>query len=473
MSVITRPPVIAIMGHVDHGKTSLLDAIRKSNVADREAGGITQHIGAYQIDYNNRKLTFLDTPGHAAFSKMRSRGAQVTDIVILVVAADDGVKPQTIESIQHIKASGVEYIVAINKIDAPGANVLNVKSQLAEHEVFLEGFGGNVSAVEVSAKTKQGLNELLDLILLTADVADLHADTTAPFQAVVIESGKDSKRGSYATLLVQQGTLEVRQTIFFGQTQERIRGMVDANGKTVLKAEPSQPVLVQGLSQVPIVGSLATAAMVDQVVSPSHVQVIEDTNELKLRVILKSDVEGSMEALKVSLPTAVEVLASSVGEITESDVLLAQTMKAKIIGFNIKASKSVEELAVTHAVKIKTYRIIYELLEDLEKQVFAMQNPHMNEEIVGTAEIIAQFEMRGEKIAGCKVLTGEIKRGQNILYHLKRGDEELPDPRIKSMKQGKVDVDSVKAGGECGIVFRQGTSFKIGDVITCYMFKEI
>ncbi len=471
MSLLTRPPVIAIMGHVDHGKTSLLDAIRKTDVASSEAGGITQHIGAYQIEHDGKKLTFLDTPGHAAFSKMRSRGANVTDVVVLVVAADDGVKPQTIESIQHIKQAEVEYIVAINKIDMPGADVIKVKTQLAEQEVFLEGFGGNTSAVEVSAKTKKGITDLLDLILLTAEIQDLKSDTSEPFRGVVIESGKDAKRGIYATILVEQGTLKNRQDFYCGQQLERVRAMSDASGKLVTEALPAMPVQVVGWSQIPDVGMSVQATKHGEEKHASHtVTAVDDT---KLRLMIKADVAGSLEALLGSMTPEIAVVASGVGDINESDILLAQSMGARILGFSVKFPKSVESLAETHQVKVKTYRIIYELLEDLEKQVFAFLNPKANEQVLGTAEVIAQFEMKGEKIAGCKVTTGELSRGQNIYYHLKRDDEIIGDPRIRSMKHGKQDVELVKAPAECGVVFRGTVRFQIGDVLECYTIKEI
>lgn len=470
MAQTARPPVIAIMGHVDHGKTSLLDAIRKTDVAAGEAGGITQHIGAYQIEHAGRKLTFLDTPGHAAFSKMRSRGANVTDIVILVVAADDGVKPQTIESIQHIKQSGVDYIVAINKIDMPGADVIRVKTQLAEHEVFLEGFGGNVSAVEVSAKTKKGIPDLLDLILLTADVKDLKADPSAPLRGVIIESGKDARKGIYATVLVQDGSLKPRQDIYIGSQEDRVRQMTDHNGKIVMLAEPGTPVSVIGWTQVPEVGAQVRSSATDE---QREAHVVANVDPTKLRMILKADVVGSLEALVGSMPPEVAIVAASVGEVSESDVLLAQTTGARILGFQVKVPTSVTALAETHNVRIKTYRIIYELLEDLEKIVFAFLNPKANELTLGTAEIIAQFEIKGEKIAGCKVVEGELKRGQNIYFYLKREGKEVGSPRIRTMKQGKQDVESVKAPSECGIVFRGTVRFQIGDTIECYTMKEI
>ncbi|PWU24093.1 hypothetical protein C5B42_00775 [Candidatus Cerribacteria bacterium 'Amazon FNV 2010 28 9'] len=449
-----------------------MDAIRSAHVADREAGGITQHIGAYQITHNDRVMTFIDTPGHAAFSKMRSRGATVTDIVVLVVAADDGVMPQTIESIQHIKQAGVQFLVAINKIDSPNANPIHVKTQLAEHEVFVEGFGGSTSVVEVSAKTKQGIPELLEMLLLMADVAELKADPDGEFEGVVIESGKDARRGVSATVLVKNGSLKVKSPLFATDAQGKVRSMMDANGKMVTQAIPAMPVVVLGFETVPAVGSVVKNVPIEhQAVVAQSAQA--STGEEKLKFMLKADVAGSLEAIKGALGDSVELMAASVGDVSESDVLLAETMKAKILGFNVNVPKSVEQLATTQNVKIKTYKIIYELLEDIEKQVYVFTHPGMDEEEVGTAEIVALFDIRGDKIAGCKVKTGEVKKGMNIFWRIKRGEEVVFEPRLKSIKQGKLDVESVNAPLECGIVFRGNPSFQVGDVIVCYTKKEV
>lgn len=476
MSLQPRPPVIAIMGHVDHGKTSLLDAIRSTHVADREAGGITQHIGAYQIEHNARLMTFIDTPGHAAFSKMRSRGAQVTDIVVLVVAADDGVMPQTIESIQHIKASGVQYLVAINKIDVPNANPIHVKTQLAEHEVFVEGFGGNVSCVEVSAKTKKGIPELLEMILLMADVSELKADPEASLEGVVIESGKNARKGVLATIIVKQGTLKIKTPLFTESVSGKVRFMMDAFGKMVKEALPGAPVEVSGFDIVPSVGSIVRDRVMElrsETKEKLEVQVTGEPEAVRLAFILKADVAGSLEAIKSALGDSISILASGVGEITESDILLAETMKAKIIGFNVNASKSLQLLAEAHGVRMKTYKIIYDLLDDVAKQVEIFTNPNLGEEEVGVAEVVQIFEIRGDKVAGCKVKSGEITRGQNYLFHWKRGEEILGDVRVKTLKQAKLDVESVKAPGECGVVLRGNPAFAIGDLIVCFTKTEI
>lgn len=461
------------MGHVDHGKTSLLDAIRSSHVAEREAGGITQHIGAYQITHNKRLMTFIDTPGHAAFSKMRSRGAAVTDIVILVVAADDGVMPQTIESIQHIKAAGVQYLVAINKSDSSNANPIHVKTQLAEHEVFVEGFGGDVSVVEVSAKTKQGIDELLEMLLLMADVSEFKADPTAPFEGVVIESSKDSRRGVTATVLVKQGTLKIKDTIYAEGTSGRVRSMMDENGKQVKEALPSTPVVVSGFEDVPPVGSVVKDIALDKVVGKPAEAVAANGDNTKLKFILKADVAGSLEAIKQSFADTIEIMASGIGEVSESDVLLADTMKARILAFNVGVSKSVEALAANSNVKIKTYKIIYDMLEDVERQVYVFTHPGMDEEELGQAEIVALFDIKGDKIAGSHVKSGEIKKGMNIFFRIKRGEQVIFEPKLKSLKQGKQDVESVKSPGECGVVFRGNPDFQVGDTIICYTKKDI
>jgi translation initiation factor IF-2 len=404
---------------------------------------------------------------------MRSRGAQVTDIVVLVVAANDGVMPQTIESIQHIKASGVQYIVAINKIDLPDANSMHVKTQLAEHEVFVEGFGGNISCVEVSAKSKLGIPELLEMILLMADVADLKADPEAPFEGVVIESGKDQRKGVLATVLVKQGTLKVKSQLFSENSAGKVRFMSDALGKVVTTVLPGAPASVSGFDTVPMVGSVVLGVPLDvKIESQDGAAKVADGQE-KLSFILKADVAGSLEALKSSLGDTVQIVASGVGEISESDVMLAETMKAKIIGFNVGLPKSLQLLAEAHGVRMKTYKIIYDLLEDVAKQVEIFTNPNLGEEEVGVAEVVQIFDIRGDKVAGSKVKTGEITRGQQYMFHWKRGDAILGDVRVKSLKQAKLDVDSVKAPGECGIVLRGNPDFQAGDTIVCYTKKEI
>ncbi|MEK7457867.1 MAG: translation initiation factor IF-2 [Patescibacteria group bacterium] len=476
MAVQPRSPVVTIMGHVDHGKTSLLDAIRHTTVAAKEAGGITQHIGAYQVEHAKKTITFIDTPGHAAFTKMRSRGAQVTDIVVLVVSATEGVKPQTVESIQHIKAAGVQYLVAITKIDLPDKNIEMVKAQLAEQEVFVEGYGGDIVLVPVSAKTGEGLKKLLEMISLIAEMQELKADPDAPFEGVIIESRKDVQRGAVASVLVKQGTLKVGDTIFAGQVEAKVKAMTDAVGKTIKIAGPSVPVEVLGWSEAPVVGSsISTIKAIAELQSfQSKSQAAgsgEELNKIKLKLIIKSDVAGTLEAIENGvLGSEVILIGKGIGDVNEADVLLAESTGAMIVGFHVKIPTGVKKLAESTKVKVKTYAIIYDLIDELQKQVLKLIEPSIDEEELGTALVSAIFDMRGERVAGCKVQTGEITRGK--LYHLKRADVVVADPKMKSMKTGKNDIESAKAGTECGIVFRNFSDVQVGDVVVCYRVKE-
>ena len=475
MAQIARSPVVTIMGHVDHGKTSLLDAIRKTKVAAGEAGGITQHIGAYQVTQNGKTITFIDTPGHAAFSKMRSRGATATDIVVLVVSAVEGVKPQTIESIQHIKKAGVQYMVALTKMDLPDANPELAKAQLTEHEVFVEGYGGDIVVVPVSAKKGTGLDKLLEMILLVAEMAEFKADPTAALEAIVIESKKDARKGNVATVLVKQGTLHAGDVIYAGRTEAKVRAMHDALGVMMKEAGPSVPVETQGWKEVPEVGSLVSSVQQAAVAAEEKVgQVDEVGAKLEtLRVILKSDTAGTLEAIESSIAgERVMVINKGVGEIGEADVLMAESTKAVILGFHVKAPGSTLKLAETHGVKIKQYSIIYELIEDIEKQVLLLIDPRMNEEELGTADVAALFQVRGETVVGCKVKTGEIAR-ENQLFHIKRGEVVLGDYRMKSLMRGKETIESAKAGTECGIVFKGLKDVQVGDVVVAYKNKEV
>lgn len=476
MSVQTRPPVVTIMGHVDHGKTSLLDAIRHTTVAAKEAGGITQHIGAYQVEHAKKTITFLDTPGHAAFAKMRSRGAQATDIVVLVVSASEGVKPQTVESIQHIKKAGVQYLVALTKTDLPDSNIERVKAQLTEHEVFVEGYGGDIVCVPVSAKTGDGLDKLLEMISLIAEMMDLKADASASIEGVIIESKMEARRGAVATVLVKNGTLHLGDTIYVDQTSAKVKAMNDALGKHVKDAGPSTPVEVLGWNTAPLVGGLvmatASQAMESQRVEKSVSSDHSDESPTKLKLIIKSDTAGTLEAIENSIVTdEVVVISKGVGDVGEADVLMAESTGARIIGFHVKVPATVLSMAETMKVKIKTYTIIYDMIEDIQKQVLLLIEPSMNEEELGTAEVMMIFDMKGERVAGCKVKTGEVGRGQ--MYHITRGDVVVADPKMKSVKTGKQDIESMKAGGECGIVFRNYTDLQKGDVIVAYKIKEI
>ncbi len=476
------------MGHVDHGKTSLLDAIRKSSLAAKESGGITQHIGAYQVTHKGKTLTFIDTPGHAAFSKMRSRGAAVTDFVVLVVSATEGVKPQTVESIQHIKAAGVQYLVAITKMDLPDANPELVKAQLTEHEVFVEGYGGDIVAVTVSAKTGDGLDKLLEMIGLLAEMAELKADPDAPFEAVVIEAKMDAQRGSVATILVKQGTVKIGDMIYAENTFAKVKALQDENTKRVTSAGPSTPVEVLGWEKTPTIGSaVKSEAFIPKIVIPDVIapkpvaSVVEGEEPVALpqdegpkptlKIIVKSDVEGTLEALLQALAAdEIEILSSGVGDISEKDILLAESTHSIILGFKVKAPSASKKLAETLKVKFKVYDIIYDLIEDVQKQVLKLIEPTIDEEELGSADVVAVFDIKGDRIAGCKVKTGEIAKGQ--MYHIKRAGKIIADPRIKAFKRGKEDIESAKAGTECGISFRSYSDVEIGDQITSYRVKD-
>lgn len=486
MALQTRPPVITIMGHVDHGKTSLLDYIRKSRVASREAGGITQHIGAYQVEHNGKKLTFIDTPGHAAFNKMRERGAQVTDIVVLVVAANDGVKPQTIESIRHIKAANVQTVVAINKTDLPDVYPDVVKGQLVENGILVQGFGGDIEVVELSAKTGKGVDKLLETIALIAELQNYQADPDAPLEAVVIESSKDQRRGSVASVIVQQGTLVPRQNIVAGDAIGRIRMLSDENGKPLKAVTPGSPAEIIGFETVPDIGE--TVKDVDatyEEITASEDANTEDESSFgdldfsqlidqkpKLKLIIRADVKGTLEAILNTLDyDSVELLDSGVGQVTDGDVDLAEPGGALIIAFNTDVPKNVKQLAKDAGVRIKQYDVIYALIEDLQKQMLKMMDSTIDEVIIGEAEVMQIFEMKGERIAGVRVKTGEMKRSD--LLHLKRGDEIVANPVIKSMMHGKEEIQSIKAKNEGGLTFKnRKLDFKVGDVIVAYKMEE-
>lgn len=474
MAVQPRPPVVAILGHVDHGKTSLLDYIRQAHVAAGEAGGITQHIGAYQAEYQGKPITFIDTPGHAAFSEMRSRGAAVTDIAILVVAADDGVKPQTIESIKYIRKAGVPMIVAINKVDLPDANAENVKAQLTEQEIYVTGYGGDTEVVEISAKEGLGIDNLLETILTLGEILELQADPTAPFQGVVIESSKDKFRGSLATVLVQQGTLKVRDALYADQVDGSVRTMHDATGQQLNAVGPSQAVEITGFNDVPAVGATVTSEPQEIVVKNAGPATLDlsqfmQSDELKLRVIVKADVAGSLEAVLGSLPKEnLEVITSGIGDITESDIQMAETSGARIIGFNVKISGSMKKLAQRLGVKVATYKIIYELIENVEKAIVRLLSPEQAEEVLGEAEVLKVFNIRGEMIHGCVVKSGHLRKGD--LIRLKRADSLVYEGKISSLKQGKTDLDSVEEGEECGVVVitKSSEAPQEGDTLVAY-----
>ncbi len=492
-----RPPVITIMGHVDHGKTRLLDAIRQTNVMDSEAGGITQHIGAYQVEINDQKITFLDTPGHEAFTAMRARGAQVTDITVLVVAADDGVQPQTLEAISHAKAAGVPIVVAINKIDKPEANPDFVKQQLAEAGLVVEEWGGDVIAVGTSAKAKKGIQELLENLLLVAEMENLRADPTLPAKGVVIEAEMDKNKGPLATILVHDGTLKPGDTVVIGATWGRIRAMFNDSGKQVRKAKPSTPVVVLGLHEVPQVGDAMT------VVSDEHqarhlaeenrkeamamaktanlTNLLDQVNAGKvkeLNIVFKADVQGSVEPIRASLErlqtdeVQVNLVHAGTGNVTETDVMLAVASKGLVVAFNTGIDTGAQRMADAEGVDIRTYKIIYDLVDDVEKALKGMLEPEFAEVIDGHAEVREVFS-GGKKggVAGSYVLDGKIKRGAKV--RVKRGGNVMVETVVASLRRFKDDVKEVATGYECGIALENFDQFQVGDILECYSLERV
>lgn len=483
MALQQRPPIITIMGHVDHGKTTLLDYIRKTNVTAREAGGITQHIGAYTVMHNGKAITFIDTPGHAAFNKMRERGANTTDIVILVVAANDGVKPQTVESIRHIKNANVPVVVAVNKIDMPDVHPEIAKSGLAEHGILVSEYGGDVEAVEISAKTGKNVDKLLETINLISELHGVKADPQAPLEAVVIESSKDSKKGVVATVIVKSGTLSLRQDVFANDADGRVKKLTDATGNDLKDVLPGYSAEIIGFKDVPAVGSIVKDAHREYAQSEADVaeeikpdlygdidfsQLMEDSEKVKLNLIIKADVEGTLEAILQVLDTeSTKLVSSSVGEITEQDIEMAEATKSLIIAFHIKVSNKIKMMAKNAGVKIKLYDVIYKLIEDLQKQMLKLMEPTIDEVVTGEAEVLQIFEMKGEIIAGCKVKTGEIKKNDRL--HLKRGDEIIADPAIKNMMHGKEAIEIAKTKNEFGMTFKnKKLDFKVGDILVAF-----
>lgn len=473
-----RSPVITIMGHVDHGKTTLLDYLRHSRLAAKEHGGITQHIGAYQIKFADKSLTFIDTPGHAAFGKMRERGAAITDIVVLVVAANDGVKPQTIESIRHIKNAAVPVVVAINKTDLPDTDILTVKSQLAEQEIVATDFGGDVEMVEISAKTGKGVDKLLETLLITAELLALEAEASAPLQAVVIESARDHSRGCLASVIVQQGTLSVRQDVYASSVGGKVRGIIDASGKNLTQLLPGEPGQILGFKDLPEVGEIITSepATSKQQKNSANEKPAFDLSFLddkpKLRFVLKADTQGTLEAIVQNfVDDSIELISAGIGEVSDSDVEMAKTAGAKILAFQVKVAPRIIQLAKSQDVTIKSYTIIYELIEYLQKKMLKLLEPTIDEIITGEAEIAQIFEMKGLRIAGIKVTKGEINKNDKL--HLLRAGEILCDPVISSMMHGKQEISRLKAGDEGGLVFKQKRlDFQVGDKLHAWMAED-
>lgn len=496
-----RPPVVTVMGHVDHGKTSLLDAVRHTNVVAGEAGGITQHIGAYQIEHNGRKITFLDTPGHEAFTAMRARGAQATDLAVLVVAADDGVMPQTKEAIAHAKAAHVPIIVALNKIDKANANPDRVKKELHDAGVVIDEFGGDVLCVPVSAKKKQGIEDLLEAILLVADSREIKANPDRLAVGTVIEGRLDKALGAVATVLVQNGTLKVGDGVVIGHIHGRVRTMQDDKGKPVQKAAPSAPVLISGLSDVPAAGDIVEAvkdektaraivaerksASAEQQATARRVLSLNDlfsrvqAGEVKeLPIILKADVQGSIEPIVNQLEklsndqVKVKILHTGTGTIGKNDASLAVASGAIIVGFNVGVDEPAHRLADSEGVDIRQYDIIYKLTDDIQKAITGMLEPVYKEVVLGTAEVRATFKIKNAGvIAGCYVREGVLQRGASA--RVKRGGEVVHDGTISSLKHVKDDVKEVKTGFECGLTVSNFQDYKRGDLIECYTQERV
>lgn len=496
-----RPPIVTILGHVDHGKTTLLDALRDTNVVEGEVGGITQHIGAYQIDHNGRQITFLDTPGHAAFTAMRARGAQGADIVVLVVAADDGVMPQTREAVSHAKAAQIPIIVALNKVDKPNADPERVNQQLAEIGLVPDEWDGDTIIVPISAKFHKGLEDLLEAILLVADNSEIRANPKGRVIGTVIEAEKDRSKGVLATLLVQNGTLDVGDIVVVGTAYGRLRAMFDHVGRRVQEAEPSAPVAVMGLNDVPVAGdlfqvvdtdrqarSIARERKTDQEKAAASERSSVTLEQLfdkfqagevrELRLIVKADVQGSLEPIVSSLndlgsgDISINILHAETGNIGKNDVMLAAASKAIVIGFNVEADTAAEQLADSEGVSIRLYNIIYRLTEDVEKALMGMLEPEMKEIIIGHAEIREIFKVsRIGKIAGCYVRDGEIRR--NARMRVLRDQEELFDGEIASLKHIQDDVREVRAGFECGITLKNFEGFEVGDILEGYIIEQV
>ena len=494
-STETRPPIVTVMGHVDHGKTLLLDTIRKTNVVSGEAGGITQHIGGYSVNYNGNKITFIDTPGHEAFTSMRARGAKITDVAILVVAADDGIMPQTVEAINHIKMAGVPMVVAINKMDKPEANPERVKQQLTEHDVLPEVWGGDTICVPISAKTGMGVDKLLEMVLLVSEMADLKADSSVPASGHILESKIDKGRGIVANIIIKNGTLRIGDFVISGVCSGRVKAMTDCNGKSVKEAGPSMAVSVLGFTGVPEAGDLVYVVdekmaknIIDERISKAQMEKSKQTsgitledflkksadNELKtLNIIIKADVKGSCEVLEQTLTkianeeVQVVCIHKAVGGVNESDVLLAQASKAIIIAFNVRPDSKAKEIAEKNGVDIKFYRVIYDAVDDITMAINGMLTPKFEEQVVGHAEIRQIFKISSVgHIAGSYVLDGQVTNKSKV--RLLRNNIVVAETEIERLQQQKDEAKTVRAGYECGIKLRNFNDIKVGDIIECF-----
>jgi translation initiation factor IF-2 len=493
---VSRPPVVTVMGHVDHGKTTLLDTIRKTNVVSKEAGGITQHIGAYQVEYNSKKITFIDTPGHEAFTSLRARGAKVTDIVILVVAADDGVMPQTIEAINHAKAAGVPIIVAINKIDKPNANVDRVKNQLVTYGLIPEEWGGHTPVVEISAKTGKNIDYLLEVILLVAELMDLKANIAGNPEGVVIESKLDKNKGPIATILVQKGILKTGMSFVIGKTWGKIRAMYNERGQIVKEATPSTPVEIIGISQVPEAGeklivvenekiakNLALENQKVEEISKKQSKKVFSINDIlakfsseetqNFNIILKADTQGSLEAIKSIIERMnienirFNILHAAVGNIVDGDVLLAKASNAVILGFNIKIEATAKKLLEKEEIQCYIHNIIYELVDNLKKLVEGAIKPEEIEIEIGQAQVKQVFKVKNSKVAGCYVINGKITRDSKVI--VERNNEKVFEGYIESLRRFQEDVKEVNQGYECGIKIKDFNDILIGDIIRAFV----
>lgn len=479
MSLQPRPPIVTILGHVDHGKTTLLDFIRKASVASGEHGGITQHIGAYQVTHEGKLITFIDTPGHSAFEKMRSRGAKVADIAVLVVAADDGVMPQTIEAIKHIQEAKVPAIVAVNKIDLPGLNLQvqleKIKRQLSDNKVLVEEYAGDTPIIPLSAKSGEGVDKLLEMILLLSEVSEIAGDPASKPQGVVIEANLDKFKGPIATVLIRNGTLKKGSEILLGGVRSKIRGMFDYDGKPVDEAAPSTPVEVLGLEAVPPVGALlgGDGKVVESKQVQSLIEKLRQSETKTLGVVVKADKQGSLEAIEDALNSFnaetehVKVVTSATGDICEADVKLAAATRSIVIGFNCKISPVASKIAETEHVLVRSYNIIYELLDELEDVIEGMLKVDQMEEVFGTAQILAEFPFGKDlKIAGCKVLDGQFTRGPRI--RIIRDGSQVGESKIKMLKKSREEVTKVEKNEECGMMFDPQVDFAVGDIIQSF-----
>lgn len=479
MAEQTRAPIVTILGHVDHGKTTLLDFIRKSSVAAKEHGGITQHIGAYQVEHDGKLITFIDTPGHAAFEKMRSRGAKVADIAVLVVAVDDGIMPQTDEAIKHIKEAKVPLIVAINKIDLGGVDIKiqteKIKKQLSDREILAEEYGGDVPIVPLSAKSGTGVDKLLELITLVAEIHEIKGDPAVAPAGVVIESSLDKFKGPIATILVRNGTLKKGDQIMVGGIKGKIRGIFDFSGKALDLAGPATPVEVLGLEAVPAVGALlgkeAESKEAEEI--KSLVDKLREGATKQLKLVIKADKQGSLEAIQSSLEKfneegkVVDFIALGTGDINEDNIKMAASVGAIVLGFNVKIAPNAQKLAEAEKVLIRTYNIIYELIEEMEEVVEALLKVGQVEEVFGRANIIAEFPYgKGERIAGCRIIEGEIAKGRKI--RIVREGEIIGETKLKSLKKVKEEVNKVEKGNDCGMLFDPSVDFVVNDVVESF-----